>query len=280
MWYGASLGDEVTDVLGGVVAVALKAVLFLVILGVGWFIAAWLHKWLGQTLHRVGFDRAVERGGLRRMLGPYRASDLTARLAVFAFMLFVLQLAFGVFGPNAIGDLIADVIAWLPRLFVAVVIVVVASAIAGWVRDLISNGLGGLSYGRTIATAAQVLIIVLGLMAAFNQIGVGTSVTLPILIAVLASVAGILIVGVGGGLIKPMQHRWERMLNVAETETTLAKEKVRAHRAASATYRHANAPAGFEQPPYSAARTAELRTTDLKSYSEPAADDPTIRPPL
>ena len=62
---------------------------------------------------------------------------------MFAFLLFVLQLAFGIFGPNPVSDLIAGVIAWLPRLFVAVVIVVVAAAIAGWVKDLIAAGLGG-----------------------------------------------------------------------------------------------------------------------------------------
>ncbi len=36
-----------------------------------------------------------------------------------------------------------------------------------------------------------------------------TSVTTPILIAVLAIIAGVIIVGAGGGLIKPMQQRWE-----------------------------------------------------------------------
>ena len=70
------------------------------------------------------------------------ASDLTARLVVFAFLLFVLQLAFGIFGPNPVSDLIAGVIAWLPKLFVAVVIVVVAAAIAGWVHDLIAEAPG------------------------------------------------------------------------------------------------------------------------------------------
>ena len=152
---------------------------------------------------------------------------------MFAFLLFVLQLAFGIFGPNPVSDLIGDVIAWLPKLFVAVVIVVVAAAIAGWVKDLISAGLGGLSYGRAVADRGQVFVLALGVIAALNQIGVATAVTLPVLIAVLATVAGVIIVGVGGGLIRPMQHRWERMLNRAETETTLAAEKVRAHRASA-----------------------------------------------
>ena len=78
---------------------------------------------------------------------------------MFTFLLFVLQLAFGIFGPNPVSELIAGVIAWLPRLFVAVVIVVVAAAIAGWVKELIAEALGGLSYGRALATTAQVLVL-------------------------------------------------------------------------------------------------------------------------
>ncbi len=53
-----------------------------------------------------------------------------------------------------------------------------------------------------------------------------TTVTMPVLIAVLATVAGILIVGVGGGLIKPMQTRWDGWLASAEQETGRIKEQV------------------------------------------------------
>jgi Conserved TM helix len=260
MVYAASIGDELTTLLGNVVNVAVKVLIFLIIMALGWLVARWLRKWLAGALHRIGFDRAVERGGLNRMLGSYQASDLTARLVVFAFLLFVLQLAFGIFGPNPVSDVIAAAIAWLPKLFVAVVIVVVAAAIAGWVHDLIMEALGGLSYRRAIATTAQVLVLILGITAALNQVGVASAVTTPLLVAVLATVAGIAIVGVGGGLIKPMQHRWERILNRAETETTMAAAKVRAHRA-SMPDRQANAPSGFDQPAY----TGTGATQDLKT---------------
>jgi uncharacterized membrane protein len=46
---------------------------------------------------------------------------------------------------------------------------------------------------------------------------------MPVLIAVLATVAGILIVGAGGGLIKPAQARWERLLEAAEAEATTTR---------------------------------------------------------
>lgn len=269
MALAASVGDELTDLLGSVVAVAVKVLIFLVIMGLGYFIAKWLHQWLTHALRRMGFDRAVERGGLSRMLGSYSASDLAARLVVFGFLLFVLQLAFGIFGPNQVSDLIRSVIGWLPRLFIAVVIVVVAAAIAGWVKELAAAALGGLAYGRMVATAVQVLIVTLGLIAALNQIGVASTVTLPLLIAALATIGGILIVGVGGGLIKPMQGRWERVLTRAEAETTVAAERIRANRAATVNHAADQAQGRFDQPAYDPGRTAELKTVDLNSPTTP-----------
>ncbi|ABP54214.1 mechanosensitive ion channel family protein [Salinispora tropica] len=209
------IGAAVTDMWRAVLLFIPRAVAFIVILVIGWLIARAVLKAVDAALERVNFDRAVERGGIKRALArtKYDASDILARLAYYAVLLFTLQFAFGVWGPNAISDLISGVVAWIPRAFVAIVIVVVAAAIASAVRDLVGGALGGLTYGRVLADAAAVFILALGVIAALNQVGIATTVTTPVLIAVLATVAGILIVGVGGGLVRPMQSRWEGWLN-------------------------------------------------------------------
>jgi hypothetical protein len=265
MWYAADIGYSFTNLLGNVVGVVIKVLIFLAILALGWLLAGWIRRALQAVLRRSGFDRLAQRGGLNRLLARDSASEVTARLVMYAFLLVVLQIAFGVFGPNLVSDLLARVIAWLPRLFVAVAIIVVAAAVAGWVKDMISGALGGLSYGRGIATAAQALILVLATFAALTQIGVASSVITPVLWALLFAVTGVLVVGLGGGLIKPMQHRWERMLNRAETETTIAAERVRSNRAAQAAAqgeygeRDRNVPGGFEQPAYGGAMATDER---------------------
>ena len=67
------------------------------------------------------------------------ASDIVAKLIYYALALFVLQLAFGVFGPNPISDLLTQIITFLPSLVVAIIILVVAAAIAAAVKGLIEN---------------------------------------------------------------------------------------------------------------------------------------------
>ena len=214
-----------------------KLVLFLVILIIGLLIAKAISKAANALLEKAGFDRAVERGGVKKALASSKmdASDIVAKLVYYALALFVLQLAFGVFGPNPISDLLTEVIRFIPSLVVGIIILVVASAIAAAVKVLVENTLGGLSYGRTLANIASIFILFLGVVAALNQVGVATTVTTPVLIAILATVAGVIIVGVGGGLIKPMQHRWEGYLTKAEEEAPRIKQQA------------ANAPSVTEQ---------------------------------
>ncbi len=100
----------------------------------------------------------------------------------------------------------------------ALIIVVITFAIAAAVRELITTALGTLSYGKVLANIASVFIVVVGVIAALNQVDVAVTVTTPILIAILAAIVGVLIVGVGGGLVKPMQSRWESYLTRAEEE--------------------------------------------------------------
>ncbi|SCL36695.1 Conserved TM helix [Micromonospora nigra] len=250
-----NFGDAAGDALRAVLLFLPRALAFVAILVAGWLVAKGVLKLVDKLLERVGFDRAVERGGIRRALARsrYDASDIVARLAYYGVLLLTLYLAFGVWGPNPISDLIAGVIAWLPRAFVAIVIVVVAAAIAAAVRDIISGALGGLSYGRLLATIASAFILGLGIIAALNQIGVATSVTTPVLVAVLATVGGILVVGVGGGLVRPMQSRWETWLSRAEQESRTIATHARAYSAGR--------------------RDAEARTADPAPATSPA-DDP------
>ncbi|ATO13882.1 hypothetical protein CO540_08610 [Micromonospora sp. WMMA2032] len=245
------IGAAWTDFWRSVLLFVPRAIAFIAILVVGWLIARAVLKIVDAALERVGFDRAVERGGIKRALERtrYDASDILARLAYYAVLLFTLQFAFGVWGPNAISDLIRGVVSWLPRAFVAIVIVVIAAAIANAVRDLVSGALGGLSYGRVLADVTAIFILALGIIAALNQVGIATTVTTPVLVAFLATVAGILIVGVGGGLIKPMQDRWDGWLHRAAEESRAFREQRQAQQAGRGDYERQMADRGGQPTP-------------------------------
>lgn len=197
-----------------------KLVVFLIILLVGWLIAKAVSKAVEMAFSKLGFNKLLAKSGLNEMTSGsgIDVGGILVKLIYYFILLIFLQLALSAFGPNAVKDLIDQVVLFLPRIVVAVVLVLVAAAIGRAVADLITSALGNRPIGPLLGRIAFVFILALGIISALNQIGVAVTVTTPVLIAVLASIAGVVIVGVGGGLIQPMQQRWTRWLNNAESQ--------------------------------------------------------------
>src|SRR5215216_4336552 len=90
--------------------------------------------------------------------------------AALLIILVGFQLAFGVFGPNPISDLLQGLIAYLPNVLVAIVIIVVAAAFAKAATDLLSNLLSSVSGGQVMAKGAGIAVLVFGAFAALDQL--------------------------------------------------------------------------------------------------------------
>ncbi|MBB5959839.1 F0F1-type ATP synthase assembly protein I [Saccharothrix tamanrassetensis] len=262
------MGSQISEGLGqawAMIATFVPKLLgFLVVLFIGWLIAKALAKGVGFLLKRVGFDRLVEKSGLGGAMdrSPIDASGLIVKLVYYFVLLIALQLAFGAFdSDNAVSALLNDVIAYLPRIVVAIVLVLVAAAIGKALRGLVAGALGDRPYTRLLGGITYGFIVALGVIAALNQLGIAVSVTMPVLITVLATVAGVIVVGVGGGLVRPMQQRWEGWLRRMQEEASShapaprkSQEPVTASTSASArtSTRQMDAPtppAGLPIPP-------------------------------
>jgi hypothetical protein len=225
------LEGPVTDGFRSVITFVPKFLGFLLILVLGYFVAKVLATLVDKLLERAGFDRAVEKGGIKKALAKsqYDASDIVAKLVFFAIFIPFLSAAIGVLGIAALQEPLTAFIALIPQIIVAIILVVLGAVLAGAAKSFIQNALGGLLYGTVLATVASVLILLGFVKAALDQVGIATDVTGPLLYAILGTVAGVIIVGVGGGLIQPMQGRWESMLNNAERE----KDNIRREMASS-----------------------------------------------
>jgi hypothetical protein len=210
-----------------------KLLAALLILIVGYFVAKFVAKLLDTVLERVGFDRAVERGGFKRALArsKYDPSDIVAKLAFWTTFLIVLQMAFGIFGANPVSDLLRGVIAYLPNVLVAIVILVIAGAIAKFVTELLASTLGGLSAGPLLAKGAGIAVLLFGAFAALNQLRIAPAIVNGLFYAVLAVVVGSAIVAIGGGGIPVARRYLERAAGAAEEKGGEARQQVRQQRA-------------------------------------------------
>jgi hypothetical protein len=225
-----AVGENFQDMLSQILDFIPRLVAFLAILVIGWFVAKAIAKLLDRILERVAFDRAVERGGVGRALAPteYDPSTILSKVVFYTLMLFVLQLAFAIFGPNPLSELLFGLIAFLPRVFVAIVIVVVAAAAGSTVRDLVSDSLGRLSYGRALANLAGGAIVVVGAFAALDQLRIAPAIVTGLFYALLAIIAGSAIIAIGGGGIRPMREQWEKAIDRLEGGTYPSRRAARA----------------------------------------------------
>jgi Mechanosensitive ion channel, conserved TM helix len=206
-----------------------KLVAALLIVLVGYLVAKLVAGILDRVLERVGFDRVVERGGVRQVLArsKYDPSDILAKLVFWTIMLLVLQLAFGVFGANPVSELLRGLIAYLPNVFVAILILVIAAAIARAVTDLLASLLGAVQGGQLLARGAGVAVLVFGVFAALDQLQIAPRIVTGLWYGLLAAVVGSVVVAVGGGGIRTMQRYWERAAGRAEERAPELRQQAR-----------------------------------------------------
>ncbi|MDQ0613550.1 phosphoglycerol transferase MdoB-like AlkP superfamily enzyme [Microbacterium sp. W4I4] len=242
--------------LAGIGNFILQLIVFLIILLIGWLIAKSIAKGLEFLFKRLGFQKMLDKAGISRLLAPTGIDPLTlvVKLVYYFILLIALLLALGAFGPsNPVSGIVEDIIGWLPRLFVAIVIIIVVAAIANFVGDIMRPALAKFRFGAVLTRVVTIAIIAMGVIAALNQIGVAVTVTMPILIAVLAALVGIAVVGIGGGLITPMRSRWEHWLGSMESElaspSALAAPSSATSSAASAPSTAADGPHTPPAPP-------------------------------
>jgi hypothetical protein len=201
---------------------------FLLILIIGIFLAKFVQKILEKVLQKVGFDRLVERGGIKQALSKskYDAASILARIVYYFIFLFVLSAAFAVFGPNPISQFLQQIIFFLPKLFVAIVALIIAAAVAAAVKELLSNMLGGLSFGNVLANLASAFIIGIGVFFALDQLEIAPLIVGGIFYALLALVIIPPIIAFGVGGIEPARDAIRNMQSKAQSTAHDAKQQM------------------------------------------------------
>ena len=193
---------------------------FLLILIIGVLLAKLVQGILTKVLQKAGFDRLVERGGVEQALSrsSYDAAQVLARIVYYFIFLAVLSMAFSVFGPNPISDFLSQIISFLPRLFTAVLVLVIAAAVAAAVKELLSNVLGGLSYGPALARAASLLVVALGVFLALDLLQIAPLIVGGIFYALLALIVIPPIIAFGVGGIDPAREAIRGMQSKAAAQ--------------------------------------------------------------
>jgi cytochrome b subunit of formate dehydrogenase len=143
-----------------------------VILLTGYFLARQIQRWADDTLKRLDFNRMAAAGGLDEVvvrtgsrLDPVRA---LGKLIFWLVMLVVILLASTALGLESVNQMFGTMLAFIPTLIAAIVIVILGMILGEFVRGLILASAGTVAGVPTVAKLAKGAVVVEIVTAAFT----------------------------------------------------------------------------------------------------------------
>lgn len=164
-------------------------------------------------LQGVGLDRLLERAGLgeRIKAAEITAADLVARAIYWFLLLVVLLLAAQTLEVDHLSNLLSALISYLPLVVVAIIIVIVASAIGAFLAEVSTPWSRDHSI-RWLPEVARWMVIGFGALAALNTLNIAEEIVNTLFIAVVSTVGVSIAIAFGVGGIPVARKWWERIL--------------------------------------------------------------------
>src|SRR5215218_10311685 len=172
----------------------------LIILIVGYIVAKVLQAVVGRVLQGIGFDRWMERGGIKQFFDRAETNQTPASILgalVFWFVFIIaITMAADALGIPQVSVVLAQLIAYIPNIIAAILILILAALLANFISGIVRGATGS----DLLASIAQYAIIVYAVFAALTQLGVAVQLTAPTFLILLGAVAlaAAIAFGIGG----------------------------------------------------------------------------------
>jgi hypothetical protein len=193
------VGDALTTSLAGALTTFMSAIPriigFLLVLVIGWFIAALIAKAVAALLHAIKFNDLARRSGfadfVQNMGVKTDSAGVIAAVAKWFVRLIVLVVAFDMLGLPAVSQVLRELLLWLPNLIVALVVLVIGGLAATALSNLVrgATAQAGLSSSDALATIAKVGVWGFAIIVAVNQLGIAQVLINTLLIGVVGALA-------------------------------------------------------------------------------------------
>jgi hypothetical protein len=202
--WGDALLTSMTQALSLFLAAIPKVFAFVLIVIVGWIVAALVARAVEALLRTVRFNDMAARsgfGGFVENTGVETDSaGFVALIAKWFVRLIALVVAFDALGLPAVSDVLRQLLLWLPNLVVAVAVLIIGGLAANALAGLVRGGTAKADLGNPdlLASIARVAVWAFAIVVAVNQIGIARELVNTLFMATVGAVA--LAVGLAFGL--------------------------------------------------------------------------------
>jgi len=190
---GVDISESLQQGLDDLIGFIPKLIGFLIILLIGYLVAKALQKLVALALEKVGTDKALRSGTtgeyVSRVAPDTSPSQLIGVVVFWFILLGALSIAISALGIAALNDFIANVFNYLPNVIAAILILVVAIALAGWLTQLITRSMGETTMGKVTSTAVPSLVLGIAVFMVLDQLGIATEIVTITYAALLGALA-------------------------------------------------------------------------------------------
>src|SRR5918911_2376352 len=172
----------------------------IVILVIGYIIARALQAVVGRVLQSIGFDRWMERGGIKQFFDRAETSQtphsILGKLVFWFVFIIAITMAADALGIPQVSAVLGQLIAYIPNIIAAILILILAALLANFLASVVRGATGSTLLG----SIARYAIIVYAVFAALTQLGIAVELTAPTFLILLGAVAlaAAIAFGIGG----------------------------------------------------------------------------------
>jgi len=151
----------------------------LVILVIGWFIAKMIKWAILRVLKAIKFDSFIEKTHVDEYLAKggitTKVSGIIASLFYWTAMLSVLLLFFNSLGLEAVSDLINQIVAYLPKIFVGIVLLVIGVYLANFIQQIVETPLKNMDFKAAglVGKGVKFFILFTVISMVLSTLGIG-----------------------------------------------------------------------------------------------------------
>ena len=174
--WGTAIFTALSNAVNMIITFIPKLIGFLVILIVGLIVAALVAKALTFLLRKIGFDRMADRIGLtrfeQRMGVKMDTAGLLGRIVYWFIVLIFLVPAADALGVPAISNVLNELVAYIPNVFVAILVLFLGALAGTVVGDLVRGAVASANIGNPdlLAGIARWAIIGFAALIALEQL--------------------------------------------------------------------------------------------------------------
>jgi small-conductance mechanosensitive channel len=161
----------------------------IIILIVGYIIARVLMSVVARLLQGIGFDRWMERAGIKQVFDRAETREtpatVIAKLIFWFVFIIAIVMATDALGIPQVSEVFAQLIAYIPNIIAAILILILAALLANFLSGVVRGATGN----ELLGSIARYAIIVYAVFAALTQLGIAVQLTANTFLIVLGGVA-------------------------------------------------------------------------------------------